>query len=178
MGSWIVKSVLLLLAVGTVLAGVILLGWLAREDLSDRDRYTIAFTDIECVPPPGQTRAEFLDEVQYLGRLPARLRLLEESLVGQLRECFARHPWVESVAAVEVAPPRHVRVKLVYRTPVLAVPLAEGTRAVDVHGILLPRGAPTQGLPLFTGYAAPPAGPVGTRWGDAAVEAAARGIRP
>jgi hypothetical protein len=45
---------------------------------------------------------------------------------------------------------------------------------VDAHGILLPKSAPTTALPVFPGTAAPPAGPVGTRWGDAAVEAAAR----
>jgi hypothetical protein len=176
--QWIVKSLALFLAVGLVLGGLIWVGKLALGELRDHNRYTLDFADIDCPSPPGQSRAEFLDEVQYLASLPARLRLLEEDLPRRLAVCFASHPWVEKVERVEIAPPKHVRVKLSFRTPSLAVPQAEGTRVVDRHGILLPKGAPADGLPIFPGFAAPPAGPVGTRWGDAAVEAAARASRP
>ena len=179
MGSWIVKCLMVLLAVGAVLAGVILLGQLLREDLRDHERYLVAFADIECIPPPGQTRGRVSPEECAIPWPFAGPTAASGGRVGRpAARGFARHPWVESVASVEVAPPRHVRVKLVYRTPVLAVPVAGGTRAVDVHGILLPPSAPLQGLPLFTGHAAPHVGSAGTRWGDAAVEAAARGTRP
>jgi len=174
---WILKSLALLLAVGLVLAGLIVVGNLAKEDVRERDRYTLEFADIDCVPPPGQSRAEFLEQVQYVASLPATLRLLDDDLPKRLAECFARHPWVEKVENVEIARPRSVRVKLVYRTPVLAVRWAGDVRAADARGILLPASAPTEGLPVFPGDAAQPAGPAGSRWGDAAVEAAARAAR-
>ena len=65
------------------------------------------------------------------------------------------------------------RIALTYRTPVLAVPVAGAVRAVDRHGVLLPKSARTEGLPVFKEKAAPPTGPAGTRWGDEAVERAA-----
>jgi hypothetical protein len=177
MVTWTVKSLTLVLGVGLVLAGVILLGRLALAHLRPLDRYAVAFADIDCVPPPGQSRSEFLDEVQYLGSMPARLRLLDEDLCPRLAECFGRHPWVEKMDHVEITPPGAVRVRLVYRTPVLAVRSGGVVRAVDARGVLLPRSAPTEGLPVFPGSPQPPAGPAGTPWGDPAVEAAARAAR-
>jgi hypothetical protein len=174
MRKWTAKSLALLLAVGLFLAGVIGLGRLALESLRSQDRYTLPFGEIVCTPPPGLTRADFLDEVQYLARFPARLHLLDQQLARQLAEAFARHPWVAQVEQVEVVPPRQVRVRLLYRQPVLAVPIAGQVRVVDRQGILLPRGAPSDHIAVFRGKAPPPSGPAGTRWGDAAVEAAAQ----
>jgi hypothetical protein len=174
MVRWLLKSLTLLLAVGLVLAGLILVGNLAREHLRPRERYTLPFGDIDCLPPPGQSRAEFLDEVQYFASAPAALRLLDEDLPARLAEWFGRHPWVEKVEGVAIAAPRGVRVKLLYRTPVLSVRWAGSVHAVDAHGIRLPARAPTEGLPVYSGHAAGPAGPAGTPWGDVAVEEAAR----
>ena len=134
-----------------------------------------AFADIECTTPVGMERQKFLEEVRYYApRLPERIHLLDEHLAEQLREGFAKHPWVEKVERVEIVPPHRVLVQLVYRTPVLAVRPGAQVRAVDRRGILLPTGAITDGLPLFQGTAKPPAGPAGTPWGDPAVEEAAR----
>jgi hypothetical protein len=173
---WIRRLLLLVLAVGLVLGGVIALGKLARDDLRPRERYTISFAEIECRPPPGLNRLEFLEQVPYYASVPVKLGLLEEDLPRRLADCFSRHPWVEKVEAVEVTPPRRVHVKLVYRKPVLAVPWDSGVRAVDGNGILLPKSAPIGVLPLYRGHAAAPAGPEGTRWGDPAVEAAAHAL--
>jgi cell division septal protein FtsQ len=164
----------LLLGVGLFVAGVIVLGGYAQERLRDRDRYTLPFSAIECLPPPPyQPRPDFLDEVQYLGRLQGRLRLLDPDLGKRLAEGFAQHPWVRRVEQVEVTPKR-VRVRLVYRRPALAVHRGERVRVVDGDGVLLPKEAPAGGLPVFKGSAPRPTGPAGTRWGDAAVERAAR----
>jgi hypothetical protein len=173
MRAWTLKSLAVAGAVGLFLAGLIVLGRLAREDLREQDRYTLAFADVACTPPPGLSRADFLDEVAYLANPPARLRLLEPGLAGRLAEAFARHPWVSQVERVEVVPPAQVRVQLRYRRPVLAVRVGGRVRVVDGRGVLLPRSAPADGLPVFEGKA-PPCGPVGTPWGDPAVEAAAR----
>jgi cell division septal protein FtsQ len=174
LGRLLFKVAALLVGVGLFVAGVIGLGEYAQEQLRDRDRHTLPFPAIECLPPPPyQSRANFLDEVQYLARLPARVRLLDPDLGKQLAEGFAQHPWVRRVERVEVTP-KAVRVRLVYRRPALAVPRGERVRVVDGEGILLPKEAPAEGLPVFKGSVSRPAGPAGTRWGDAAVEEAAR----
>ena len=165
------------LVAALLLAGLIALGRAARDALRPQDRYAVAFGDLDCEPPPGEERAAFLGEVQYLAGLPERLPVLDEELPARLAEAFARHPWVEKVERVEVVPPGRVRARLTYRTPVLAVVLhgqAQDGRAVDRDGILLPAGAPLAGLPIFYAVAPPPAGPAGSPWGDKAVEAAAR----
>jgi hypothetical protein len=173
-GGLVLKFAALLLGLGLFVAGLIVLGEYAQEQLRDRDRYTLPFADIECLPaPPYQPRRDFLDEVQYLARLPARLRLLDADLPQRLAEGFAQHPWVRKVEQVEVTA-KQVRVRLSYRRPALAVRRGERVRVVDAEGVLLPKEAPAEGLPVFAGEAARPAGPAGTRWGDADVEDAAR----
>jgi hypothetical protein len=164
----------LLLAAATaalVLFGVVLVGRATRA--GERPRAVSAFAAIDCDPPPGLDRREFLDEVQYLGGFPDELHLLDAGLAERLAEGFARHPWVEKVERVEVQLSRGVHVRLAHRTPVLAISHGGRLRAVDANGVLLPARASTQGLPRFQGTARPPSGPAGTRWGDAAVEEAA-----
>jgi hypothetical protein len=171
---WLVQGSLLVLIVAGSLAAVIVLGQWGLEEIRGKERYAVPFASIECAAPPGLTRAEFLDEVQYLSRLPDRLGLLDDDLVRTLRTAFARHPWVERVDGVVLEPPRQVRVSLVIRQPVLAVPTSEGVIAVDAHGVRLPKNASMAGLPIFEGDARPPLGPAGTKWGDAKVEERAR----
>jgi hypothetical protein len=157
-----------------VLLGLVFGGKAARDSLRPHERYAIDFLDIACPAPPNQQRLDFLSEVQYLASMPSRLRLLDDDLPAQLTAAFGRHPWVERVEEIELAPPGQVRAKLRFRKPVLAVPQGEQLRAVDRHGILLPETAMTQGLPIFRGPARAHAGPAGTPWGDPAVEEAAR----
>jgi hypothetical protein len=174
------------LVAGLLLAGLIALGRSARDALRPQDRYAVAFADIECEPPPGEERAAFLGEVQYLGGMPERLAVLDEELPGRLAEAFARHPWVENVERVEVVPPGRVRARLTYRTPVLVVwwfkgQILEGggfngsalPLAVDRDGVVLRVHAPTDGLPEILGKVPPP-GPTGSAWEDKDVEMAAR----
>ena len=115
-------------------------------------------------------RGAFLDEVQYLSRLPDRLSVLDDNLSQRLSAAFAKHPWVEKVDRVMVEAPRRISVRLTLRRPVLAVPTAEGLIAVDHVGVRLPKNANIVGLPIFEGTAPPPQGPSGTKWGDAQVE--------
>ena len=178
--GWLRRSTLLLfllLLVAGFLGGVIWAGRWGMEQLRGRDRYTIAFVDIECDPPTGiyKSKQEFLDEVLYKSRLPGRLHLLDEDLGERLREGFARHPWVEKVEAVQIKPPKHIVVKLLHRTPVLAVRMGDKLRAVDGTGVLLHSNAPTLGLPIYPDEAKPARGlEEGMRFGDPNVEAAAR----
>ncbi len=175
---WLLPLRVVILGGGLVLAGLLLTGRLTREAIRHQERFTVNLMDIVCDPPPGLKRREFLSEVQYHGNLPARLELLDETLSQRLAEAFLRHPWVEQVEQVQITPPGRIEVRLTYRRPVLAVPVADHLRAVDRHGILLPPSAPTEGLPVFSGVARAPAGPAGTPWGDEAVEEAARRLQP
>jgi hypothetical protein len=172
-GRRVARLLLPVFGVAIVLACLIALGRRARSDLQAVDRYQAPFTAIDCAPPPGQSRLEFLAEVQYLANLPEKLSLLDDDLPGRLAQAFARHPWVEHVDEVKLG--ARVEVRLRYRIPVLAVNVEGRLRAVDAQGILLPATAKTEGLPVFQGTAPPPAGPAGTPWGDKQIMAAARG---
>jgi hypothetical protein len=179
--------------------GLVLLKNLSREGVRDQDRFTIAFADIVCEPPPESMDSNtFLAEVQYISGYPDRLALLEENLPSRLAAAFARHPWVERVEQVEILPERRVHVKLVYRVPVLAVVIQDAdqkeptgkveipaippqsgvrlvsARAVDAHAVLLPATATLAGLPVLVGDFAEPRGAAGTTWGDLAVRSATR----
>ena len=106
-----------LLGIALFLLGVLWVHHWTRERIVNLDRYTVPFADVDCPPPPNQTRAEFLAEVQYLGDLPDQLHLLDANLPSRLRDAFARHPAVEKVLEVNVLPTRQVQVRLTYRRP-------------------------------------------------------------
>src|SRR4051812_35461692 len=147
-GRNLFKAALLALLCALLLVGLVILGQNARDDLSGRGRYSIPFAEVVCNLPPGQARADFLEEVQYYGEVADPLRVLDDGLPPRLADAFARHPWVEKVEKVEVRPPRQVEVQLTFRRPVLAVRWNNQLRAVDGQGVLLPRSAPTEGLPV------------------------------
>jgi hypothetical protein len=178
MRTWLVQQAALVAGGLALLAAWPLLGRQAAAALRDEARGGVAFTDVDCDPPGPLTRADFLGEVQFLGGLPDRLAPAEDGLAARLGAAFAAHPWVESVGRVELRPGR-VRVRLAYRTAVLAVPCSAGAkgqvlRPVDGKGVLLPLAAAGPGLPELTNAVPPPAGAAGRPWGDLTVEAAAR----
>jgi hypothetical protein len=173
---WLFQGVALTLLVAGLLAGIIWLGQMTREQIRSHDRYITAFADIDCPAPSGMTRNDFLDEVRYLASFPAQFGVLDEGLSEKLASAFGRHPWVTKVEGIDLEPPRRVQVRLVFRRPVLAIQTKDGLVAVDSQGIRLPKNAATQGLAVYPGTAPPPRGPAGTRWGDAHVEDYARQI--
>ena len=174
--TWLLKGTLLLILIAAFLGGLIWAGRWGLEQLRGSQRYDVAFADIECEPPFGMTRQDFLDEVRYYDapNLPKQLSLLDEELPNKLRTGFAKHAWVEKIEDVEIKRPKQIIVKLIYRKPALAVKVGSKLRAVDGHGVLLPKNAPTLGLPVYEGDAPPPQREAGTPWGDPNVEAAAR----
>jgi hypothetical protein len=169
--SGTVRVVAPLVGLAALLVGVIWAGQEMRERLRDRERYRIAFTDVDCATPPGSSRGDFLTEVQYLSNLPDQLVLIDNDLPQRLSDAFARHPWVEQVERVEVRE-KSVQVRLVFREPALLVERFQ--RVVDRHGILLPATAPSAGLRVLKEAVKAPAGPAGTPWGDDRVTAEAR----
>jgi hypothetical protein len=179
-----------------VLLGVVAAGRWARDRLGQQEGWAVPFAAIDCAPPEGLSREEFLGEVQFIADYPDRLPLLDPALPDRLAKAFAAHPWVEAVKHVRVRHERGVRVDLEYRRAVLAVclpadhPLAGGSvllaawspsglnapvpcRAVDRRGVLLPARATHPGLPLLHTDLSAPAGPPGTPWSDGRVRAAA-----
>ncbi|MBI1916802.1 MAG: hypothetical protein HYS12_19010 [Planctomycetes bacterium] len=173
MRAWLVQTVAPLALAAFVVAGVVVLGGAAANDLRQHERYSLAFEEVRCESPPGVCREEFLREVQYEAELPDHLDRFD-ALAPRLRAAFLRHPWVESVERIEVSPTGSVRVWLTHRTPVLSIPGPGPARVLDHDGVLLPRAADSAGLPVFRGKVAGAAGPTGTPWGDPAVVAAAR----
>ena len=180
MRRWIFKGALVLLVVAGFLAGLIALGQWSWQQIRLRDRYMVSFGDIDCTPPAGIDRAAFLLDVQYeagqQAGVPSSFSLLDDDVAERLAAAFRRHPWVAKVATVELEPPKRVHVELIYREPVLAVNLDGILRAVDKDGVLLPKMAVTDGLPVYPRQAARPAGAAGTPWGDPGVEAMARSL--
>lgn len=168
------RALVAVLAVAVLLGGLIAAGRLLRDRLRPLDRYTVPVGEIDCPAPPGLARADFLAEVQYLARLPDRVELLDDELPARLTGAFAHHPWVEKVEGVQVGPGR-VSVRLVLRTPVLAVPLPAGARCVDGSGVLLPvvPRESADGLPQLTNPVPPPVTLAGQAWDNPAVQAAA-----
>jgi hypothetical protein len=154
--GWLGQFVLPLLAAAGLVAAVIWLGRLARDDLRKRQA-PFTFAQIDCAPPPGMTREDFLKEAQYLAELPDRLDLNDET--------------AERVRQVRVSP-EGVSADVECRAGVVWVDLY--ARAVDRHGVLLPVSATREGLIVLTSRARPPSGRAGQPWGNPDVEATAK----
>jgi hypothetical protein len=85
---------------------------------------------------------------------------------------------VATVEKVETSYPARIHVTVVYRRPVAMVEVHDGLLPVDGRGVLLPPEdfTPQEALryPRVAGLAGSPLGPIGTRWGNPVVEAAAK----
>ena len=186
LARWMLQGLAALVLLGVVLAGLLWIGAYARDQVRQQERYQTTFADIDCNPPPGLERDEFLEQVQYYASAGC-FSVLDDDLPVLLKTGFGRHPWVARVDKVDVLPPHTVRVAVAYRqvalavvvAPDLAAPLSgpnknQPLRAVDAYGVLLPKKAPIpQGLPVLDS-APRPTGAEGKPWGDPIVEAAAR----
>lgn len=168
-----VAVVLTLAVVGGVLLALRSLGDEALRGIGPRDRYRVRFADVRCDPPPGTDRPTFLTEVRYAADFPETFNALDPADRDRLAAAFAGHPRVEAVTGVTVEPQTVVRVTLTFRTPVLAVTLADGsTRVVDGHGVLLPETAASPGLPVLATRVPPPTTPAGKVWPDDTIQRA------
>jgi len=108
----------ILLAAGAaslVIGGILAVGQYLRDDLRQSERYQVSIGEIDCDPPPGQNREEFLAEVHYYGQMPERFSALEPGISDKLSAAFARHPRVKHVDKVTVSSPNHIRVELTFQ---------------------------------------------------------------
>jgi len=135
--GWAVVPAVLLGGLGLTLLGLYALERWTRERLHETAADRVAFTDIDCEPPPGRSKADFLHEVRYESGLPAELSVLEDGLPDRLASAFAGHPYVGRVERVEITPDGKIRIQLTYRTPVLAVVNDGHSFQVDAHGVHL-----------------------------------------
>ena len=161
-----------------VLAGLFLPHLLNRlPDLSQRDEYLLAATDIEITQPPHWVPHNLVAQIVENANLPARLSLLDKNLVVEIAEAFQLNPWIEEVVSVSKSYPARVVVVLNYRQPVAMVEVRQGKYPIDRHGVLLPPQdfsvADTRAYPVITGVVSTPQGPAGTEWGDKAIAGAA-----
>lgn len=174
MQKWIVQGLVPILCGIALLLGAIAAGRAARASLHDRAAYCLAFADIDCQPPEGMSRADFLNEVRSLAAQPAALRLLDDDLNNGLHRAFLAHPCVESVRRVAVDR-ASVHVEMEHRRAVLAVAQADSKwRLVDHRAILLSASSVKPQFPVLLTEVAAPSGPAGSRWGDARIAAAAK----
>src|SRR5262245_55930273 len=98
---WLGQFVLPLLLGAGLLGGLLWAGRLARGHRRGRGGHSFAVADLECDPPPGLTRRQFLEEAQYLAGLPDRLDGVGADGPERLASALALHPWVARVARVE-----------------------------------------------------------------------------
>jgi hypothetical protein len=163
----VVAVVLTLAVVGAVVAGLGWLGDAALRGVGSRDRYRVSFADIDCNPPPGIDRPTFLAEVRYVGTFPETFNPLDPADQQRLTAAFAAHPWVAAVDEVAAEPGGVVRVRLTFRTAVLAVRIAGGpVRLVDGHGVLLPVSAAPPGVAELANPVPAPTTAAGLVWAD------------
>ncbi len=150
---WLWQLGLPLLGAAALVAGLLALGAGSRGWLRSGGAGVQRFADLECPAPPGMSRAEFLDEVQFRGSLADGIDVLDPEAEARVRAALLRHPWVKAVGAVELR--RGVmRAEVTFREPVLLVK-ALGRNALgrvsDAEGQLLPHGAEVSGLLVWDG---------------------------
>jgi hypothetical protein len=64
--------------------------------------------------------------------------LLDDGLVERVARAFGANPWVKKVASVERVYPDHLRVRVEFRRPHLAVQRPNGFVVIDAEGVRLP----------------------------------------
>lgn len=100
-----------------VLAGIFAAGRWLKDDVRGDDRYHFQVQNIECDPPAGLSREQFLSEVHYYGQLPERMNVLDADLSPRLREAFGKHPSVSAVKQIHITAPNRVRIELAFHAP-------------------------------------------------------------
>ncbi len=149
-----------------------------QSHVEAESEYQVAPGDIEISGLPAWIKADVKAEVIRDAGLPERISILDDRVPERLSQAFSLHPWVAKVEKVECTYPAHIRVKLVYRRPVAMMEVRGGLLPVDSDAVLLPTNdfssREAEGYLRVSGAASSPAGPVGTPWGDSAVQAAAK----
>ncbi len=149
-----------------------------REQVAIGPEYQFDPQQIELPPLPAWIHSDIKAQVIRDAGWGTNLSLLDERLTVRVAQAFQLNPWVAKVQRVSKRQPRGVQVDLDFRRPVAMVEVAGGLLAVDAEGTVLPSddftAADAQLYPRISGIQTGPRGPVGTRWGDPGVTAAAQ----
>src|SRR5262249_40387228 len=145
--------------------------------VESQPEYRVATKDIEIPAAPAWIRADVKTEAIRQGGLPPQLSILDPHLQQRLEQAFGLHAWVAHVENVRTSYPARICVDLQYRRPVAMVEVYGGLLPIDIDGVLLPTEdfspQEAQTYPRICGVRSSPLGPLGTRWDDPSVEAAA-----
>jgi hypothetical protein len=176
--TWIGRGLLTAAIITGSTAAALGLWQKLRPHVSTQPEYLVDVRALDVTPPPKWIRADVKAEVVRDAGLPAQISILDERLKETLTQAFSLHPWVAAVEKVETSYPARIRVTVAYRRPVAMVEVHDGLLPVDSRGVLLPPEdfRPQEALhyPRVAGLAGSPLGPIGTRWGNPVVEAAAK----
>jgi hypothetical protein len=149
-----------------------------QPHVSTRPEYLTPPESIEITAAPEWIHTNIKTEVIRDSGLKEPLSILDERLSTRLTQAFSLHPWVGRVAAVNATYPARIQVDLEYRRPAAMVEVQGGLLPIDVDGVLLPTEdfspQDAQNYPRIAGIVSGPLGPLGTRWGDPALEAAGK----
>ncbi|MFO1007676.1 MAG: hypothetical protein U0929_17060 [Planctomycetaceae bacterium] len=145
--------------------------------ISQRDRFKLSVDAIELTAASNWAPHDVAQRVAAEHREWNERSLLDSTLVADLAEAFAKHPWIEKVDRVEKTRQGRVIVQVTYRTPVAMIPV-RGLYPVDANGVLLPPSdfseAEANQLPRLEGIKSLPNGKPGEAWGDPIVVAGAK----
>jgi hypothetical protein len=176
--KWIGRCLLAAAIVTGCTAAALGLWQKLRPHISSQPEYLVNVRELDVTQPPKWIRADVKAEVLRDAGLPPQISILDERLKETLTQAFSLHPWVAAVEKVETSYPAQIRVTVAYRRPVAMVEVHDGLLPVDARGVLLPPEdfTPQEALqyPRVAGLAGSPLGPIGTRWGNPIVEAAAK----
>jgi hypothetical protein len=146
--------------------------------VATRPEYLLPAEKIEITPAPEWVHTNIQTEVIRDSGLKEPLSILDDKLSSRLTQAFALHPWISRVAAVRTSYPPRIQVDIEYRRPVAMVEVLGGLLPIDGDGVLLPTEdfspQDAQNYPRIAGIVSGPLGPLGTRWGDPAVESSAK----
>lgn len=175
---WILRGLVVSVLAATAFVAANGIWRALQSHVSVQPEYLVAVETIEIQPKqPDWIRADVRGEIVRNFGLPDQLSILDARTQELLRQAFSLHPWIGAVEGIETVYPARIVVKVAYRRPVAMVEVQDGLLPVDANGVLLPPEdflpEQAQDYPRIAGLQGSPLGPVGTKWGNPLVDAAA-----
>ena len=169
-----------ILGAGVIVTVAIFAGRVAwekqREKVIRNEDSLLTADRIEVIGVPPWITTDLKWQALRNASLDMPLPLDAPDLERQLARAFDMHPWVRRVERVKTSHPAAAIVRVVCREPVAMVRVEGGLLAVDRETILLPSDDFTAEsaaeYPVVAGVLTSPRGPVGSPWGDPAVDEA------
>ena len=169
---------LLLIGIGTLVAGSYSVWQFIWPRVQTRPEYQISLSDIWITPPPPWIQSKLITDIHRWNDLPETLSLLDHNLTKKLAHVFSRHPWIQTVNEVRITQPGRVEVRVDYRKPVAVVETSKGSFTISAGAVLLPReglvSSTDRPYPVIAGINKSPDLPEGHVWDDPLVQGGAQ----